>query len=905
MLLRAARRRGPVRGDRRLEPRVAVYPAVVLLLPWTLAWADDGPRLPVLVTPAPPAYPERALERALEGDVLLRVTVDEQGLVAGVELVQGAGHGFDGPAVEAAYGLVFDPARDERGRPVPAVIEFRTTYRLAEVPPLSLSGKVRGQKAKQVYAGVRVRATSPDGERTVRTVTDDTGAFRFAGLSPGTWLLTVDSPALLPTTSSVEIPADDYVEGVALTVEERPDYEEGDPLIDEFVEVVGAVEVEPAERVIEHDLVVKLPGSFGDPVRALQNLPGVARAPFGSGQLLVRGNDASDTGYYLDGLRIPLAFHFSAVSTVVAADLLRSVEMVPGGYGARYGNAIGGVVDLTTTTDLPKKGRTAVSADVFQATGFTQQRMGKNTSLVLSARRSYADVVLQPVLQTLGAGALRVPRYYDAQIHLVQRVGRDDRLTGTFFLSEDRFRLIGASGVDAVTYRTGFQKGQLRFVADRGRWRNEASVSAGPEVQEIVLSGEEADLGAVGFPVDLFGNRAGTLREEAPFRLGFREEVLLVPADTWFGVRVGVDGTAGRQRLVYTLSDEPEVDDVGIFAPAAYLEPTLRLGPLDVIPGARFNVLSLGAREATTPTTPTTTGYPYGTYATLATGTDEPTVTPSSLRTTLDPRLRLVLDLGATEVLGALGSYSQAPAFRELVDAVGPTLGFERSVTASLGANHELGDRGTLGLTVYRQQEWDLIVGRDELFRFDQTSLDPGRDFGDFANDGVGDGTGVEVFGRWANDVRLLWGSLSVARAFRQTRPDTEVRPAESDQPVNLVLIASQSVSRRSRVGGRLRVASGPPLTPVLGGTYAVDLQEWLPLYGDPWSARAPVFYSLDLRFDHEIRGRRTQTELYAELQNVTNHRNVEIPAWTEDWSQFRPTYGLPIFPSFGVKVTF
>lgn len=834
--------------------------------------AAEGPSLPVLRTNAPPAYPERALERAREGDVLLRLTIDEQGLVAGVELVQGAGFGFDGPAVEAAYGLRFDPALDDRGRPVPAVIEFRTLYRMASVPPLSMEGQVRARNGKKVYANVRIRAVSQDGEHTVRTVTDDRGDFRFTGLDAGVWLLTVDSPALLPTTSSVGIPPDGYVDGVSLSVEERPDFEEGDPLIDEFVEVVGSVEVEPAERVIDHDLVVNLPGSFGDPVRALQNLPGVARAPFGSGQLLVRGNEASDTGYFLDGMRIPLAFHFSAVSTVVAADLLKSVEMVPGGYGVRYGSAIGGVVDLNTTTDLPKKGHTSASADVFQATVFTQQRMGKDTSIILSARRSYADVLLQPVLATLEAGALRVPRYYDAQLHVVQRVGASDRFTGTFFLSEDRFRLIGTSGIDAVTYRTGFQKGQLRYVADRGRQRSEVAVSAGPEVQEIVLSGEETDLGAFGFPVDLFGRKAGTLRESSPFRVSFRAETLRVPADTWFGIRVGLDGTAGKQQLLYTLSDEPDADETGIFAPALYAEPTFRFGPVDLIPGVRLNVLKLSDLPAK--------------------------VAP-------DPRFRTVVDLGSLELLGAAGLYSQNPAFRELVDVRGPKLGFEQSFTGSVGANYELSDRGELGATVYRQEIWDLVVGRDELFRFDQTSLDPGRDFGPFANAGVGHGTGLELFGRWANDERLLWASVSIARAIRQTRPTLDPRPSEADQPVNVVLIASQAVSRRSRVGTRARLASGPPLTPILGGAYVTDLQEWVPITGDPWSGRAPTFFSLDVRFDHDVKYRRSDLELYAELQNVTNRRNVEIPAWSEDWAEFRPTYGLPIFPSFGLKVEF
>lgn len=104
-------------------------------------------------------------------------------------------------------------------------------------------------------------------------------------------------------------------------------------------------------------------------------------------------------------------------------------------------------------------------------------------------------------------------------------------------------------------------------------------MSAGPEVQEIVLSGEDTDLGAFGFPVDLFGRKAGTLRESSPFRRA-SGETLRVPADSWFGFRVGLDGTAGKQQLLYTLADEPDADETGIFAPALYAEPTLRFGPV-------------------------------------------------------------------------------------------------------------------------------------------------------------------------------------------------------------------------------------------------------------------------------------------------------------------------------------
>jgi TonB family protein len=88
-----------------------------LLVGWLLSGEAraDEPRLPVLIDYIPAAYPERALERAIEGDVLLSLTVDEEGFVVEVQVLQEAGHGFDGPAAEAARTMRFEPALDDKG----------------------------------------------------------------------------------------------------------------------------------------------------------------------------------------------------------------------------------------------------------------------------------------------------------------------------------------------------------------------------------------------------------------------------------------------------------------------------------------------------------------------------------------------------------------------------------------------------------------------------------------------------------------------------------------------------------------------------------------------------------------------------------------------------------------------
>ena len=116
-------------------------------------------------------------------------------------------------------------------------------------------------------------------------------------------------------------------------------------------------------------------------------------------------------------------------------------------------------------------------------------------------------------------------------------------------------------------------------------------------------------------------------------------------------------------------------------------------------------------------------------------------------------------------------------------------------------------------------------------------------------------------------------------------------------------LIASEAIGKW-RLGFRSRVVSGPPITPVDAAVYSVDEQAWLPQFGEPFSARAPPFFALDVRVDRAFVTRRSTIDLYAEIQNITNYKNVEIPDWSEDYSRLQPVYGLPTFPAIGVKVT-
>lgn len=86
---------------------------------------------PTLLESVRPTYPEAARAKGLQAKVDLKLSLDENGAVTQVEVLEPAGDGFDEAAVEAALRLRFAPAR--RGAtPIPARIRYVFVF---EPPP--------------------------------------------------------------------------------------------------------------------------------------------------------------------------------------------------------------------------------------------------------------------------------------------------------------------------------------------------------------------------------------------------------------------------------------------------------------------------------------------------------------------------------------------------------------------------------------------------------------------------------------------------------------------------------------------------------------------------------------------------------------------------------------------------
>ncbi|NTX58822.1 energy transducer TonB, partial [Myxococcus sp. CA039A] len=79
-------------------------------------------------------YPEAEQAAGREGEVVLRLTLDEQGSVTDSEVVRSAGAAFDEAVRTASLSFKFEPAR-VRGEAVACQIELAHTFKLDAPPP--------------------------------------------------------------------------------------------------------------------------------------------------------------------------------------------------------------------------------------------------------------------------------------------------------------------------------------------------------------------------------------------------------------------------------------------------------------------------------------------------------------------------------------------------------------------------------------------------------------------------------------------------------------------------------------------------------------------------------------------------------------------------------------------------
>ncbi len=607
----------------------------------------------------------------------------------------------------------------------------------------------------------------------------------------------------------------------------------------EEVEVRGQRK-EAGQTTLGQAEIRDVPGAFGDAFRAIETLPGVTPVASGLPFFFIRGAPPGNTGYYLDGVRVPLLYHLALGPAVIHPGLVDHVDFWGGAPPARFGRFAGGFVS-GETRDPARKVHAEGNVRLFDAGALAEAPFANERgTFLLAGRVSYTALLFSAIVPDVRLN------YWDYQSRVAFDITPKDRVSVFVFGSHDFLgevdERVGADGQPETRVRTIFSTQFHRLDA-----RYDRKLSGGRMRFAVTMGMDESNLGEDAVSRD----RLLATRWELEKRI-----------DDGLTFRAGADATLDH----YDLLDDPtrrrNTDAFALLFPprndvafGVRADVVWKVAPrVEVVPGARLDL--------------------FGSFV------SEESKLPSRLRAAVvpavDPRLavRVKLSRDVTYV-STLGLQHQTPSF--IVPIPGLQVGrladgLQSAVHASQGAEIALPLKFTINPTIFVANTFGLTDATATCA--DNFEIDDPR----CVRRVSGRTYGLELAIRRAFSERLTgFITYTLSRSTRLTRPFTfrESRgisslgqlgnaqriPGEFDRAHVLNVAASYALGLGWRVGARFYFYTGRPYTEEVRG---------IPL--PPYNAyRYPDFYRFDFRVEKRWTvGKSGYVSLIAEWLNAT-----------------------------------
>jgi TonB family protein len=813
------------------------------------------------------------------GTVMMEVDVGLDGKVLAVKVINGLTPELDAAAVHALEQFEFTPAEIDH-QPAAVRIQYALTFEAplpvvalvdAGVPTVNLLGVLRTAGTREPVPSASITV----GEQSVLSA--ESGEFELLDVPLGEVNVVVTAPGFERYESKEVIRRDERTE---VTYYLKPT---GVPSLETVVRSEKDRR-EVAQVKLTRGEMRQVAGTQGDAFKVLQSLPGVARAAFGSGALVVRGSKSWDSRVYVDEIAVPQLFHFAGLSATFNAATVESITFQPGNWGTSYGRSIGGLVQAEVRSPSKSGFHGYIDVSTFDLSAMVETPVSDKWSVSVAGRRGLADVTLPLAIKTFAGPAASsigfslAPQYFDYQLRAERKSTSKSRLFISLYGSSDRYAFInpnpfidpategnqGSAG-NAIAYHRLTLGFDYRF-NDRVTFISRNSLGFDQYEQ-------------LGGATDIFYKGTQTpVQARERFRIEIPEAKLslstgldLLVAPTFVDAQSPPNFKANQVPDPY-VARRLFVDRSSTFyvEPGVFLEATWKpLDSLAVIGGLRADYQS----------------YMKDVW--------------------FDPRLSVLwTPVDWLTLKGGAAQYHQPPDYRlgQLSPVFGnPDLLPEGARHFNVGAETRFTDALSLDVSVYYKQLFQQV--RQVLTSGLGSDVNiPGADTR-FASTGYGRAYGAELLLRHKLTKNFFgWIAYSLSRFERDGYGGQEWSLGPLDQPHNLIVVASYKLPFDITVGGRFRYASGPLVTPVVASLYDVDGNYYYPLPGRPWSVRLPDFLQLDLRVDKRFVFDRWVLALYLDVQNVTNAQNPEGLFYSFNYTQKAYVYGIPILPSLGIR---
>lgn len=189
--------------------------------------------------------------------------------------------------------------------------------------------------------------------------------------------------------------------------------------------------------------IKKLPAFMGevDVLKALQLMPGVQSGNEGSSGLYVRGGSPDQNLILLDGVPVYNVSHLFGFFSVFNADAINNVQLIKGGFPARYGGRLSSVLEINmkegNRNEFHGEGSLGIIASKLTLEG---PIIKDKASFIVSGRRTYIDILARPLIKSQMEGDGIVGYYfYDLNGKVNYKISDKDRLYLSAYMGDDKF----------------------------------------------------------------------------------------------------------------------------------------------------------------------------------------------------------------------------------------------------------------------------------------------------------------------------------------------------------------------------------------------------------------------------------------------------------------------------------
>jgi len=258
-----------------------------------------------------------------------------------------------------------------------------------------ISGKVYDKETSEPVALVSVILS----ENSVGVESDSTGFFLIGPISPGEYSLNASLLGFKDTNKLPVLVSSNDTTYVELVMQQSSSTL--DEVLVKAAPFKSGVEVPAALYSLFASEIQRNPGSDNDISKVVRSLPGVTTISSFRNDLIIRGGAPNENRFYLDGIEIPVLNHLvtqgasGGAYSIINSNQLREIDYMSSSFPANRGNALSSVFDFYLKNGETDSFSGSAWLGGTEAGVSLETPIGNNTSMLLSARRSYRQYILK------------------------------------------------------------------------------------------------------------------------------------------------------------------------------------------------------------------------------------------------------------------------------------------------------------------------------------------------------------------------------------------------------------------------------------------------------------------------------------------------------------------------------